>query len=88
MDEPAESPTISEPMTDTDVEIAKLKEQINDMQSRYEAAIKDYQDANRRLYAHAVGADPEPEPTVRRGPDLDAAASSFYRALGIKENNQ
>lgn len=80
-EEPAPDAQPVEPIrTETDVEIDNLKKQLANLQS----TVKEYQDANRRLYAHAIGrqepdADPTPAP-----PTYDAAQAVFYKSLGLK----
>lgn len=73
-------PEITEPAkTVMDIEIDNLKKQVAILESK----VIEYQDANRKLFAHAVGATvEEPEP-AKPAFDLNAAADAFYSVLGI-----
>lgn len=86
MPEDAEQPTET-PITGVDADIAALKDQMSQMQARYEQTIKDYQDANRQLFArlHAPADEPATPSTDPRAFDPDKALAVVYRSLGMKE---
>lgn len=83
---PEDTEPTETPITGVDADIAELKAQMNEMQSRYEQTIKDYQDANRQLFArlHAPAEEPA-SPEEPRGFDSDKAMAVVYRSLGMKE---
>lgn len=72
----------SEPAkTVTDVEIDNLKKQIAILTDK----VNEYQDANRKLYAHAVGIANDDVATIEEPSfNYDKAAIAFYKALGIE----
>lgn len=74
-----------------EIQIEELQNQLSAMQSKYEATIKEYQDANKGLWAemHKVPEeDPEPVPEKPKGFDMDKAVSAFNAVYGIKENSE
>lgn len=81
---PVESSTITEPKTVVDVEIETLKKQITDMQSRYDKAIADYQNENRKLYTHAVGNDDSSVSKDVPVFDYGKAETVCYKYLGLE----
>ena len=77
------------PKTATEIQIEELSKKLSDMKAEYEATIKEYQDANKGLWAelHKVPvADPEPstETETPKGFDMDKAVSAFNAVYGIK----
>lgn len=80
------------PKTAMEIQIEELQKQLSAMQSKYEATIKEYQDANKGLWAemHKVPEDPEPEPVpeTRKTFDMDKAVSAFNAVYGIKETTE
>lgn len=77
-------PDSPEPKTATDVEIENLKNMMADMQKKYDETIAKMEEANRSLYAHAVGTDAEAE-VVPDEPqfDIDKAVRSCLATLGF-----
>lgn len=81
------------PKTATEIQIEELQKQLSAMQSKYEATIKEYQDANKGLWAemHKVPEEePEPEPVNEstKAFDMDKAVKAFNAVYGIKENKE
>lgn len=86
MSEVPDTPTAtSEPKTATDVQLAEIQKQIETMRESYETVIRDLQAANRSLYAHATGGETvEVAPEEPKGFDVDGAADTCRRALGLE----
>lgn len=86
MSEVPDTPTAtSEPKTATDVQLAEIQKQIETMRESYETVIRDLQAANRSLFAHATGTETvEVAPEEPKGFDVDGAADSCRRALGLE----
>lgn len=75
------------PKTATEIQLEELHKQLSDMKAQYEATIKEYQDANKGLWAelHKVpDTDPEPVPETDKTFDMDKAVSAFNAVYGIK----
>lgn len=84
---PEDTEPIETPITGVDADIAALKAQMSEMQTRYEQTIKDYQDANKQLFAriHAPAEEPASPSEDPKRFDSDKAMAVVYRSLGMKE---
>ena len=76
------------PKTPIELQMEAIEKQMADMKAEYETKLKEYQDANKGLWAelHKVPEaqnDPEPEPE-KEGFDMDKAVASFNAYYGIK----
>lgn len=86
MSDTPDTPTVTaEPKTSVDVQLAEIQKQIETMKESYEAVIRDLQAANRSLYARATDEKTvEVAPEEPKGFDVDGAADSCRRALGLE----
>ncbi len=81
------------PKTQIELQMEAIEKKMADMQSEYEAKLKEYQDANKGLWAElhkapAPESAPEPVSEPSKEFDMDKAVDSFNAYYGIRKQTE